>query len=76
MNQHETVFCAVAAALLLLVTAWGNATAMLIVSALGLIAGLLVFRSRKIQGRLLLAATGLGAATALVIVAILKSHGP
>ena len=75
MNNRETVFSAVAIAALVLTMAWGNAAAMMIVSLVGLIAGLIVFRSRRMLPRLMLLAVGLGAAAALAIVMILKSRG-
>lgn len=48
-NKSDEAIGAVAVALLLILTAWGNAIAMFIVSVLGLIAAL-VFRRRLLHG--------------------------
>ena len=75
MNNRENVFSAVAVAALFLTMVWENAPAMMIVSLLGVIAGLFLFRSRRINPRLMFIAVGLGAAAALAIVMFLKSRG-
>ncbi len=48
-KKSDEVFGAIAVALLLIITAWGNALAMLIVSGLGLIAAI-IFRRRLLHG--------------------------
>ncbi len=75
MSNGETVFSVMAVALLLVTMAWGNATVMMIASALGLVLGSFAFLGRKILARLMLTAFGLGAAAALVVVMILRSRG-
>jgi len=60
---------AVAIAVMLILTAWGNAVAMLVVSGLGLIAGLLFFRKSLTRGAALAAAVGFGVA---IIIALFK----
>ena len=55
MNKDDA-FPAVAVAVLLILTAWGNAIAMMIVSAVGLIIGLFLYRGRFLKGGLLAAA--------------------
>lgn len=49
-NQSTSDRLSVVAALLLILTAWGNAAVMLIVSILGLAAMLYSFRKKKSQG--------------------------
>jgi hypothetical protein len=64
--KNEDVFGAVSVALLLLLTAWGNAWALVIASALGLIAGLILFRGSLLRG------AGLAATVACVMAAAIE----
>ncbi len=68
---ESRIFAAIAVATLLLLTAWGNATAMLVVSALGLVVGLVVFGRRAWRGALLVALAGFGVAAAVAMILIL-----
>lgn len=52
-------------AMLLILTAWGNALAMFTASLLGLVVGLVLFRREQVQGVLLAAA--LGCVVALIV---------
>jgi hypothetical protein len=45
MQNRDDILAAITVAVLLLLTALGNATVMMAVSAIGCVAGLLVFRS-------------------------------
>ena len=62
---------AVAVALLLILTAWGNATIMLIVSVLGLVLSAILLRKRITQGGALPAALGCVVAIAVALVMLL-----
>ncbi len=57
-QSQNDVFGVVAIAILLILTAWGNAIAMLVVAVLGLVIGLLFFRERITQGGILAAIVG------------------
>lgn len=59
-------------ALLLILTAWGNATIMLIVSALGLVVSAILCRKRITQGGALSAALGCVVAIAVALVMLLR----
>jgi hypothetical protein len=72
--KNEDIFGAVSVALLLLLTAWGNAWAMVIASALGLIAGLILFRGSLLRGAVL-AATVACVMAAAIAVAIWLGRG-
>ena len=56
-HKYDETIGAVGVALLLILTAWGNALAMLIVSILGLIAAL-VFRRRFLRGSAMVLVVG------------------
>ena len=56
-TKSDEAIGAIAVAVLLILTAWGNALAMLIVSGLGLLAAL-VFRRRHFQGSALVVTVG------------------
>jgi hypothetical protein len=59
---------AIVVAVLLILAAWGNATVMLIVSILGLVAMLLFFRKNITRGGALTAAVGLALAIGIALV--------
>jgi hypothetical protein len=68
MKSLDDVFGAVVLATLLLLCAWGNATAMLVVSAILLVAGLVLFRAHTFRSKLLALVLGSVVAAAVVIV--------
>jgi hypothetical protein len=63
---------AVAVALLLILTAWGNAEIMLIVAVLGLVVSAILLRTRITQGGALSAALGCMVAVAVAVVMLLR----
>ena len=63
---------ALAVAVLLVLTAWGNAVAMLVVAALGLVVGLIFFRKSITQGGAL--AATLGFVLAIIIALVILSR--
>ena len=63
---------ALAVAMLLVLTAWGNAVAMLVVAALGLVVGLLFFRKSITQGGALAATVGFVLAIVIALVMLLR----
>lgn len=63
---------AVAVALLLILTAWGNAAILLIASVLGLVASAILYRTRITQGGALSAALGCMVAVAVAVVMLLR----
>ncbi len=63
---------ALAVAVLLIFTAWGNAVAMLIVAVLGLAVGLLLFRKNITQGGALAATVGFVLAIVIALVTLLR----
>jgi hypothetical protein len=65
-------FAALAVAVLLIVTAWGNALAMLIVALLGLAVGLLFFRKSVARGGALAAIVGFVVAIIIALVFLLR----
>ena len=67
MNNRENVFSAMVVILLLLLTAWGNATAMLVASALGCLAGFFIFRGHRLLSKLLLAVVAFAVSAAFAI---------
>ena len=62
---------ALAVALLLILTAWGNAAIMLIVAVLGIVVSAILFRTRITQGAGLSAALGCTVAVAVAVVMLL-----
>lgn len=62
---------ALAVALLLILTAWGNAAIMLIVAVLGIVVSAILFRTRITQGASLSAALGCTVAVAVAVVMLL-----
>jgi hypothetical protein len=68
MKSPDDVFGAVVLATLLLLCAWGNATAMLIVSATVLVAGFVLFRAHTFRSKLRAVVIGSAVAAAVVIV--------
>jgi O-antigen ligase len=63
---------AIAVALLLILTAWGNAAIMLIVAVLGLIVSATLFRKRITKGGALSAALGCIVAVAVALIMLLQ----
>jgi hypothetical protein len=63
---------ALAVAVLLILTAWGNAVAMLVVAVLGLLVGLLFLRKSITQGGALAAAVGFVLAIVIALVILLR----
>jgi hypothetical protein len=62
---------AVAVALLLILTAWGNAVIMLVVAVLGLVASVIYFRRRITRGGALSAIIGSVVAVAIALIVLL-----
>ena len=69
--KDEDVFGTVSVAVLLILTAWGNAWALFVVSALGLVAGLLMFRRNSLRGAVLAATVACVLAAAMAAVMLL-----
>ena len=65
-------FAAIAVALLLILTAWGNALAMLVVSAFGLVVGMLFFRKSMARGGALVATVGFLIAIVIALIMLLR----
>lgn len=65
-------FAALAVAVLLILTAWGNAEAMLAVAVLGLVVGLLLFRKSITRGAVLAATVGCAVAIVIALVMLLR----
>jgi len=65
-------FAAIAVAVLLILTAWGNALAMLIVAVLGLVVGFLFFRKSITRGGALAATVGFVLAIIIAVVFLLR----
>ena len=63
---------AVAVALLLILTAWGNAAIMLIVAAIGLVVSVILFRIQLTRGGALSATLGCVVAIAIALVMLLR----
>jgi hypothetical protein len=74
-KNTDHVFSAVVVAVLLILTAWGNATAMLILSAIGLVVGILWCRGRRGSVGLLALVVGF-ALTAAIAIVIWQSRSP
>lgn len=70
-QSQNDVFGVVAIAILLILTAWGNAIAMLVVAVLGLVIGLLFFRERITQGGILAAIVGFVVSIIIAVVMLL-----
>ena len=64
---HSLAFASIAVGLLLLLTAWGNALAMLIAAAIMLVAGLFLVGRKTFRGALLVALAALGVAAIVVL---------
>ncbi len=72
-NQSlEDKFAALTIAVLLILTAWGNAVAMLVVSIPGLVAWALFFRKSMARGGALVATVGFVLAIAIALVILLR----
>jgi hypothetical protein len=72
---HQTAresFGAIVVAVLLILTAWGNAFALLATSLIGLVIGLIVFRGESIRESLL--AATVGCAVAVVVALVILVH--
>ena len=65
MKEKEDALAAIAIAVLLILTAWGNAVAMLIGSLVGLVLMTIFFKGRLHHG------AGLAAAVAVVVAAVI-----
>jgi hypothetical protein len=65
-------WAALVVAVLLILTAWGNAVAMLVFAALGLVVGLLLFRKSITRGGALAAIVGFVVAIAIAPVMLLR----
>lgn len=65
---------ALTVAVLLLLTAWGNAVAMFVVSALALVVGLLAFGRNLGRGGTLAATVGSGVAILIALVIVWMSY--
>jgi hypothetical protein len=65
-------FAVIAIAVLLILTAWGNALAMLVVSVLGLVVGLLFFRKSIARGGALAATVGFVLAIIIALVLLAR----
>jgi len=63
---------ALAIAVLLILTAWGNALAMLVVAVLGLVVGLVFFRKSIVRGGALAATVGFVLAIVIALVMLLR----
>lgn len=63
---------ALAVAVLLILTAWGNAVAMLVVAVLGLAAGVLLFRKSIARGGALAATVGFMLAIVIATIMLLR----
>ena len=73
--DHQSIsdkISAIVVAVLLILAAWGNATVMLIVSILGLVAMLLFFRKNITRGGALAAAVGLALAIGIALVILFR----
>jgi len=71
-QSHSDKFAALAVAILLILTAWGNAVAMLVVSLLGLAVGFLFFRKSVARGGALAATVGFVLAIIIAVVFLLR----
>ena len=71
-NTAADLYCAATVALLLILTAWGNAVAMLVIAVLGLGVGLLIF-GRQFARRGALAAL-VGFVVALAVAVMVQPH--
>ncbi len=72
-NQSlEDKFAALTIAVLLILTAWGNAVAMLVVSIPGLVAWALFFRKSMVRGGALVVTVGFVLAIAIALVILLR----
>ncbi len=74
MNDRALLakLAALAVTVLLILTAWGNAEAMLLASVIGLGAGLIVFRRSMAQGGALAALVGFVLAIGIVLIMLLR----
>ena len=75
MTDDQTLsdkMAAIVVALLLILSAWGNATIMLIVSVLGLVVSAILLRTRITQVGALSAALGCVVAVAVAVVMLLR----
>lgn len=75
MKDRLDILAAIGVALMLVLTAWGNAIAMAVVSVMGLVVALIVFKGRSLKGTLLSAtvAFAVGAVIAFIILSQ-RSH--
>jgi len=67
MKKRDDAIVAIAVASLLVFTAWGNATAMFVASAIACVAGLVMSRGRAFHSRLLVAMVAFAVAVVVAI---------
>jgi hypothetical protein len=72
MKNVDNIFAAIVLLTLLLLSAWGNATFLLVVSAILLVAGLVVFRMDTFRRKLLALAAVVGSAVAAAIAIVFR----
>lgn len=73
IKDHSEVFGSVAIVTLLILTAWGNFTITMIVSTVGIIAGLILYKRDLFRGHSLVTTVGFIAAAAIAIALALRS---
>ena len=72
MKNVDNIFAAIVLLALLLLSAWGNATLLLVVSAILFVAGLVVFRMDTFRRKLLALAAVVGSALGVAIAIVFR----
>ena len=72
MKNVDNIFAAIVLLALLLLSAWGNATLLLVVSAILFVAGLVVFRMDTFRRKLLALAAVVGSAVGVAIAIVFR----
>ena len=72
MKNVDNIFAAIVLLALLLLSAWGNATLLLVVSAILFFAGLVVFRMDTFRRKLLALAAVVGSAVGIAIAIVFR----
>ena len=72
MKNVDNIFAAIVLLALLLLSAWGNATLLLVVSAILFVAGLVVFRMDTFRRKLLALAAVVGSAVGIAIAIVFR----
>jgi hypothetical protein len=72
MKSVDNIFAGIVLLALLLLSAWGNATVLLVVSSILLVAGLLAFRVATFRRKLLALAAVVGSAVAAAIAIVFR----